>query len=242
MIYMNENKKSNILGISEIKDGCIKISNGNNQETQICVAQEELRQGIEIVEQYENSVTFYGSARLKEDHPDYIKAQNLAKKISKELGYVILSGGGPGIMEASNRGASDAGGKSVGLTIKLPMEQSTNKYVNEEIPFYFFFTRRVTMSYTAKACLFFPGGFGTFDEFFEILTMKQTGKIKNVPIILVGSEFWNPLNKMMKEVLADKYETISDEDMNLYTITDSDEEILEIIKNSSIKAGDNSLE
>lgn len=239
---MNENKKSNILGISEIKDGCIKISNGNNKEAQICVAQEELRQGIEIVEQYENSVTFYGSARLKEDHPDYIKAQNLAKKISKDLGYTILSGGGPGIMEASNRGASDAGGKSVGLTIKLPTEQNTNKYVNEEIPFYFFFTRRVTMSYTAKACLFFPGGFGTFDEFFEILTMKQTGKIKNVPIILVGSDFWNPLNKMMKEVLADKYETISDEDMNLYTITDSDDEILEIIKNSSIKAGDNSLE
>lgn len=238
---MDEKNKKNILNTAEIKEGCIKINAGDNKETQVCVAQEELRQGIDIVEQYEKSVTFYGSARLTEDNIDYKKAQKLAQEISK-LGYAVLSGGGPGIMEAANRGANDASGKSVGLTIKLPTEQHTNKYVNEEIPFYFFFTRRVVMSYTAKACLFFPGGFGTFDEFFEILTMKQTGKIKDIPLILVGSEFWNPLDKLIKEVLIDKYKTVLSEERDLYVITDQEEEILDIIKNSKIKDGDNSLE
>lgn len=238
---MRYEKRKNILNTAEIKEGCIKISAGDNKEAQVCVAQEELRQGIDIVEQYEKSVTFYGSARLKENHVDYKKAQDLAKKIS-ELGYIVLSGGGPGIMEAANRGAKDANGKSVGLTIKLPTEQRTNGYVNEEIPFYFFFTRRVVMSYTAKACLFFPGGFGTFDEFFEMITMKQTGKIKDVPLILVGSEFWKPLDNLIKETLLNKYNTISEEDINLYTITDDETDILNIIKNSKIKDGDNSLE
>ena len=233
----NTNLKPRILTSDEIKEGCIKISGGDNDQTQVCVVQEEFRQGISMVEQYKKSVTFYGSTRMGETDPFYQKAKNLASRISKELGYAIFSGGGPGIMEAANRGAVEVDGKSVGLTIKLPEKQNTNPYVKEEIPFYFFFTRRVTMSYTAKACLFFPGGFGTLDEFFEMVTLRQTGKIAEVPLILVGTEFWNPINKLIKELLVDKYHTLRDDEMQLYTITDDENAIMEIIKNSKVAGG-----
>lgn len=238
---MENNKKHRALTPEEIKEGCIKISGSNGSEAQVCVVQEELRQGIEMVENHENSVTFYGSARLGEDNEFYKKAQNLAHRISTELGYAVMSGGGPGIMEAANRGADEAMGKSVGLTIRLPNEQVTNKYVNEEIPFYFFFTRRVAMFYMAKACIFFPGGFGTFDEFFEMVTMKQTGKVGDIPLICVGSEFWNPVNDLVKNLLVEKHGTVYKEEMDLYYITDSEDEILEIIKNSKIREGNSSL-
>jgi uncharacterized protein (TIGR00730 family) len=187
------------------------------------------------------SVTFYGSARLPEDHVAYKQAQSLAYRISKELGYTILSGGGPGIMEAANRGGFEAGGKSVGLTIKLPHEQFTNKYVTEEIPFYFFFSRQVAMSYATEVCIFCPGGFGTFDELFEMLTLQQTGKIGRIPVILLGVEFWTPLQKVIEDVLIAKYKTVSPSDLHLYTITDDEEEIIRIISESRLRDGNDAL-
>lgn len=229
------------LTIKDIKEGCVTFTSDNEEETKLCMIQEEFRQGLDVVTEFTPSVTFYGSARIKEDHPSYQKVFHLAYRISKELGYVILSGGGPGIMEASNRGAFEAGGRSVGLTIKLPFEQETNKYVTDEIPFYFFFARQVTMSYTTEVCIFCPGGFGTFNELFEILTLQQTGKIGRIPIILFGSDFWSPIDKMIKEVLLDKFNTISGEDVELYKIIDDEEEILKIIAESRLRDGEDSL-
>jgi len=129
----------------DIKSGCVTLYGNNQEETKLCMIQEEFRQGIDMISEFTPSVTFYGSARLHEGHSAYKQARSLAYRISKELGYIVLTGGGGGIMEAANRGAHDAGGKSVGLTIRLPHEQLTNPYVTDEIPFYFFFSRQVTM-------------------------------------------------------------------------------------------------
>ncbi len=229
------------LTVNDIKEGCVTLTGDNEEETRLCMIQEEFRQGLDLVADFSPSVTFYGSARIPKDHPAYKIAEKLAYRISKELGYVIMSGGGPGIMEASNKGGYDAGGRSVGLTIKLPYEQNTNPYVTDEIPFYFFFARQVTMSYTTETCIFCPGGFGTMNELFEILTLQQTGKIGRIPIILFGSDFWNPLDKVLKEVFEEKYKTIDDKDRKLYVITDNEEEVLNIIANSRIRDGRDAL-
>lgn len=213
----------------------------NARKIRLEMIQEEFHNGIDLVRKFNPSVSFYGSTRLKEDSPYYKKVQKLTYRIAKELNYAILSGGGPGIMEAANRGAYEAGGGSVGLTIKLLTEQMTNPYVTSEIPFHFFFSRQSAMSYSTEVCVFCPGGFGTLNELFEILTLQQTGKIGKIPIILFGSDFWNPIEKIMKEVLLEKYHTISKEDMNLYTIKDDEDEILEIIRTSKMRNGEDSL-
>jgi len=225
----------------DIKNGCMTLTGGDGEETKLCMIQEEFRQGIDTVKEFGPSVTFYGSARLKEDHPEYIKARKLAYRIANELGYIIMSGGGAGIMEASNRGAFDAGVNSVGLTIKLPKEQATNPYVTKEIPFHFFFTRQVSMSYTTEVCIFCAGGFGTLNELFEVLTHLQTGKIGKIPVILYGTEFWNPLQSFIKDVLIEKYKTVNPNDLNLYTITDDENEVLEIVKKSKMRNGEDEL-
>lgn len=213
----------------------------NVEEVKLKTIIEEFHKGIETVQKFNPSVTFYGSTRITEEHPYYKKVQNLTYRIAKELGYAVLSGGGPGIMEAANRGAFEASGRSVGLTIKLPFEQVTNPYVTDEIPFHFFFTRQAAMSYSTEVCVFCPGGFGTLNELFENLTLQQTGKIGKIPVILFGSDFWNPINKMIKENLLEKYQTISEKDMGLYTIEDDENIILEIIKNSAMRSGLDSL-
>jgi len=237
---MNEDKKK-YLTIDEIKEKCIKLSGNNNEEATLCMIREEFRQGIDMIRTFTPSVTFYGGARFSEDHPSYKQAQSLAYRISKELGYTVISGGGAGIMEAVSRGAHDAGGKVVGLTIKLPTEQATNKYVTDDIPFYFFFARKVSMSYSTEVCIFCPGGFGTLDELFDMLTLQQTNKIGKIPIILLGAEYWAPVEKIIKEVLIDKYKTVSPDDLNLYTITDDEDKILEIIKKSRLRTGEDGL-
>jgi len=237
----DEKPKIKHLTAEDIKSGCITIAGNNEEEEKICIVQEEFRQGIETITQINPSVTFYGSARFKEDNEVYKKVQHLAYRISKELGYAILSGGGPGVMEAANRGAYEAGGKSVGLTIKLPHEQYTNPYVTDELPFYFFFTRQVSMHYSTEVCIFCPGGFGTFSELFEMLTLRQTEKIGEVPIILFGSEFWNPLNKTIEQVLVEKYGTVNIKELGIYKITDNEEEILGIVKNSKMRDGSDEL-
>ncbi len=180
--------------------------------------------------QYTRTVTFYGSARFVEGDEYYDKARGLANRISKELGLTIVTGGGPGIMEAGNRGAFEAGGKSIGLTIKLPMEQKDNQYLTDEVPFNFFFTRKMSLAFSSEVFVFFPGGFGTLDECFEQVTLIQTKKLQPIPVILYGSDFWKPFETIFKTILLDKFKTISPEDMSIFTITDNDDEVLEIIK------------
>jgi uncharacterized protein (TIGR00730 family) len=193
--------------------------------------EDEFRAGFEFVKTYQNSVTFWGSARVVEGDDDYDKARELSSKIVKELDYAIVTGGGPGIMEAANRGACEAGGKSVGYTIKLPMEQVTNEYLTDHLDFYYFFARKVCLSFAAEAYIFFPGGFGTYDELFEILTLVQTKKIEDVPVILFGSKYWNKYLKYIKKNLL-KHKKIDDFDLNLFTITDDMDKVVKIVKDA----------
>ncbi|MCX6753679.1 MAG: LOG family protein [Candidatus Nomurabacteria bacterium] len=225
----------------DIKNGCMTLTGNNGEETKLCMIQEEFRQGIDSMTNIGPSVTFYGSARLNSDHPEYIRAYNLSYRIAKELNYIVMSGGGGGIMEAANKGAFDAGVESIGLTIRLPKEQFTNPYVTKEIPFHFFFARQVSMQYTTEACIYCAGGTGTMYEFFEMLTHLQTGKIGPIPIILFGTEFWTPIKNLIQEQFVEKYKTISQFDIDRCVITDDMDQVLDIVKKSKIRTGEDEL-
>ncbi len=190
----------------------------------------EFSDGFQFLKSYPRSVTFFGSARFTETSEHYIKARSLAGKIAKELGYTVLTGGSNGIMEAANRGAFEAGGESVGLNIRLPQEQAGNRYTTASMDFSYFFARKVALSFAAEAYIFFPGGFGTLDEFFEIVTLVQTQKIRKVPIFMVGKDYWDPLNTFIKENMLELHQAISSSDLNLYSITDDDAEIINAIR------------
>lgn len=196
----------------------------------------EFAETFKFIIQYPKSVTFFGSSRLKENNPHYIKAEFIAKRLS-ELGFTIVTGGGPGIMEAANRGAYEARGTSVGFNIKLPHEQQLNKYATAHLEYYYFFARKVALSFAAEAFIFFPGGFGTLNEFYEILTLVQTGRVLPMPIILVGKDYWDPIHELMRNHLYKRHQTISEKDFNLYTITDDDDHIIELVKNAPIVRG-----
>src|SRR3990167_10756677 len=147
----------------------------------------------------------------------------MAKRLA-EQGFTIITGGGSGIMEAGNRGAVEGNGMSVGLDIELPTKQRRNMYVNKGIGFHYFFTRKVMLSASAQAYIFFPGGFGTLDELFEMVVLVQTGKMQTTPIVVVGRDYWTPLVSWMRETLAREYETIHEEDLGIITIVDSAKE------------------
>ncbi len=189
----------------------------------------EFLDGFYAVRKYPKSVTFFGSARFTEDNIYYQKARILASKLCKE-GFAVITGGGPGIMEAGNRGTREECGIAVGFNIELPKEQSLNPYITDKVEFHYFFSRKVALSFSAEAYVFFPGGFGTLDEFFEIVTLVQTKKIPRLPLILVGRAYWEPLHDFIVEVLLNKFKTISPEDINLYRIEDDIDEIVKIIK------------
>jgi len=196
---------------------------------------EEFTRGFEFLRGLERTVTFFGSARLPEDNDHYKTAQELAGKISK-YGIGVITGGGPGIMEAANRGAFESSGYSLGLNIKLPMEQSENPYLNESITFSYFFVRKVLLAYAAEAYIFFPGGFGTLDELFEVMTLVQTRKMEKVPIILVGKSHWEKLDDFIRKEIYGRHEMINKEDMDLYTITDDLDQVVDIVRHSPIRS------
>ncbi len=192
----------------------------------------EFKNGFTLLKNTGKSVTFWGSARTLSEDKMYLKAEKLAGRVATELGHAIVTGGGPGIMAAGNCGSYDVGGRSVGFTIKLPHEQTTNLCLTHHMDFQYFFARKVCLAFASEAYLFFPGGFGTLDELFEILTLIQTKKIDPAPsVILVGKKYWKGLDKFIKKVLA-KQAMIDLEDLNLYKITNNDDEIIELIKNS----------
>ena len=172
-------------------------------------------------------ITVFGSARYKEDHQYYEKAREFGKKIS-ELGFTTMTGGGPGIMEAANRGAFENGGMSVGCNIQLPFEQKPNSYMHKSLTFEHFFVRKVLLVKYSYAFIIMPGGFGTMDEFFETLTLVQTKSITQFPVVLFGKEYYQPLMEMI-EWMA-KNGTISKDDMRLVLLTDDTQEAMEHIK------------
>ncbi|MCA9375980.1 MAG: TIGR00730 family Rossman fold protein [Candidatus Doudnabacteria bacterium] len=190
----------------------------------------EFIDGFEFLADFSNEVSIFGSARLPEDSRYYKDAVQLGRMLAEE-GYTVITGGGPGIMEAGNRGAYEGGGESVGLNIQLPFEQRENLYVKKGIGFSYFFTRKVMLYASSQAYIYFPGGFGTMDEFVEMMTLVQTDKVEKVPIILVGKDFWGGLEDWIKEVmLHGPHETISPEDLDLFTIVDTPEEVMEIVR------------
>ncbi len=201
-------------------------------EERISIINKEFKDGFDFLTKYPSSVTVFGSAVFTEDNLYYQKARELTYKIVKETGFSIITGGGPGIMEAANRGAFEAKGNSIGFCISLPKEQKTNPYVTESLDFHYFFSRKVCLSFSAEAFVYFPGGFGTMDEFFEVITLVQTNKLHQIPIFLYGEEYWRPLDNFLKESLEQRG-TIKDTDRGLYTITDNLDLIVETIKNDA---------
>jgi hypothetical protein len=188
----------------------------------------EFVQGFELLRTHDLAATFWGSARLQPDDKYYKAAEELAARLAKKE-FSIISGGGPGIMEASNVGAYKVNGRSVGLNIALPYEQQLNPYTTESLNFDFFFSRKVMLTFASEVYVYFPGGFGTLDEFFEILTLVQTKKIERIPIVLFGSEYWDPLVNFFKEQLLQKHKTVSPEDLELFQVVDSVDEAYKYI-------------
>lgn len=199
----------------------------------------EFVSGFEILRKYGLAATVFGSARFQQGDPYYKLAEELAAKLAKK-GFAIITGGGPGIMEAANVGGFKVGGKSVGLNIQLPFEQKLNPYTTESLNFDFFFSRKVMLSFASEVYIYFPGGFGTMDEFFELITLIQTKKIERIPIVLYGKEFWDPLVAFFSTHMEKKFKTISKEDLELFKVVDSvDEAVKYILKNVD---SDNSIQ
>ncbi len=199
------------------------------------ISGKEFEKGYNLIKKYPRSVSILGSARFGENSVYYEKAESLAAKIVKELKYAVVTGGGPGIMEAANKGAYEAGGVSLGFVIKLPKEQAVNKYMTDYVEFEYFSSRKTLLFFAAEAYIYFPGGFGTLDELFEILTLIQVRKITDTPVILVGKDFWTPFLELFKQKLALENNTIDMADTEIYKIVDSEDEIIEIIKKAPYK-------
>ncbi|MBU1168431.1 MAG: TIGR00730 family Rossman fold protein [Proteobacteria bacterium] len=192
----------------------------------------EFVEGIDTLHDIGPAVSIFGSARTKPGSPYYTMASDIASMMVKN-GYGVITGGGGGIMEAANKGAAEAGGRSVGLNITLPFEQDPNPYSNVKLQFNYFFVRKVMFVKYAMAYIIMPGGFGTLDELFEAVTLIQTQRIKPLPVVLVGKAFWGGLVEWIKDtMLAEK--TISLKDLDIFKITDDPKEVLDIIE-SAIK-------
>jgi len=188
----------------------------------------EFIEGFDIIRRYGLAASFFGSARATLGDNSYKDAEELAGRLSKK-GFAIITGGSAGIMQAANKGAFDAGGVSVGLNIHLQDSQTYNPYLTEKFVFDHFFVRKVMLTYASEVYIYFPGGFGTLDEFFEIVTLVQTKKIRRVPIVLLGKDFWSPLLAYIEKTLYENHSAIDKSDMKLYTLVDSVDEAYDYI-------------
>ena len=191
----------------------------------------EFVEGFEKMGLHNPCISIFGSARTPNTHPNYKLASEIAQRIVG-LGFGVITGGGPGIMEAANKGAQEGGGASVGLTIDLPFEQNPNNYIDTEriINFDYFFVRKVMFVKYAQAFVVLPGGFGTLDELMEAITLIQTSKIKQIPIILVGTPFWSGLIDWLKQTLLSQNKTISEGDLDLFSCVDTADEVIDLLK------------
>ena len=189
---------------------------------------EELRMGFDALGHVGAAVSVFGSARTPPDHPEYLLAEETARLLGND-GFAIITGGGPGIMEAANKGAKESHAQSIGLNIELPFEQGLNEYVELGLEFHYFFTRKVMFVRYASGFVVFPGGYGTLDETFESLTLIQTGKIRHFPLVLVGTGYWEGLADWLRERMLGEGK-ISPEDMDLFVVTDDPQEVLRVVQ------------
>jgi uncharacterized protein (TIGR00730 family) len=192
----------------------------------------EFVEGFEALAECQPAVSFFGSTRVKPEDEVYQKAEKIARLLA-DNGFSVITGGGPGVMQAANKGAAEAGGKSVGLNIELPMEQKPNPYANITLRFRYFFVRKVMFVKYAVAYIILPGGLGTMDELFEAITLIQTHKIKPFPVIMVGSEYWKGLIDWLKKIVLQRG-MISASDLDIFQVIDDPEEIIRVIKKTVI--------
>jgi uncharacterized protein (TIGR00730 family) len=195
----------------------------------------EFVMGFDVLSQLRPAVTVFGSARTRDGHPEYQLALDTGRLLG-DAGFSVVTGGGPGIMEGANRGAFETGAASAGLAIKLPEEQAANPYQTLNLNFRYFFVRKVMLVKYATAFVLFPGGFGTLDEFFETVTLIQTGKVERFPMILVGSEYWGGLTDWIDRVLVERG-LINDEDRLLFEVVDTADEVLAIVQRAHRERG-----
>ncbi len=201
----------------------------------------EFVEGFELIRRYGTAATFFGSARDTLDPDIYEQSTELAARLAKEKGYAVITGGSAGIMRSANKGAYEVGGSSIGLNVRLPHPQKSNEYLTDMFQFDHFFVRKVMLTFASEVYIFFPGGFGTLDEFFEIVTLIQTKKIRKAPIIMYHSAYWKPFKELIEKQLLDKFKTISAQDMDLLHIVDSvDEAFTFITENTSIDCKEDS--
>lgn len=223
--------RKNLKGWNEVK---------TNDSWSVFKIMGEFVDGFENLSKIGPCVSIFGSARTKPDHPHYKLTVDIAEKIV-ELGFGIITGGGPGIMEAANKGAKNALGPSVGLCIELPFEQTVNKFIDDDksLDFDYFFVRKVMFMKYAQAFVVMPGGFGTLDELFEALTLIQTKKAEKFPVILVGKSFWNGCITWIKKELLTNNQYISKIDLDLFSVVDSPNEVANILNEFYDKKGFN---
>ncbi len=206
------------------------LKNISNQKM-VCKITTEMIEGFNFIDDIDKSITIFGSARSLPDNPYYQEARELAGLLAKEK-FTVITGGGLGIMEAANRGALEADGNSIGINIKIPKHQPQNSYVTKSIYFDDFFTRKFMMVSASFGYVVFPGGWGTLDEFFEVMNLAVTNELGKKPlIIVVGKDYWQPLLNWLKDDVAKKHTSISIEDLNLIQLVDSAQEAFDIIKN-----------
>ena len=206
--------------LNELKDN--KIA-GPDIDRSMAYAKDLLK-GLSTISQFSQGVTIFGSARTKEKDVYYQKAMKLGRLLA-ENGHPVITGGGPGIMEAANRGAYEYGGRSMGLNITLPFEQHPNPYITDGMEFRYFFARKLMLVMASKAYVFFPGGIGTLDELSEVLILMQTNKMPKMPVFLIGKTYWKPLVKFMKTTML-KNHMIKEKDLDLFVLTDDITEVV----------------
>jgi uncharacterized protein (TIGR00730 family) len=201
----------------------------------------EFVDGFETLNRLGPCISVFGSARTRPEHPNYLKAVEISRSLAK-AGFGVITGGGPGIMEAGNKGAAIENGLSVGLNIDLPFEQSHNPYIDEDknLSHRYFFVRKVMFVKYAQGFVVLPGGFGTLDELFEVLTLIQTNKITKVPVILVGTDYWAGLLDWIKKTMLEQHHNIKEEDLDLMPVTDSADEVVQYI--NDFYSGDRQFE
>ena len=226
---MNKEEKNgkSIVKLREVEDVNYATIRKARESWSMFSIMSEFIETTEHLSELNPAVTVFGSARIHPDNPYYIQCMELSRRLS-DAGFAVISGGGPGIMAAANRGAFEGQSLSVGLNIDLPFEQTPNRWQNISLNYRHFFPRKVAFAKYADAYVLFPGGFGTLDELCEVLTLIQTGKSRRIPIILVGSDFWNGFLEWLKNVLI-PYGTLSPEDVDLMKVIDETDRVLEEI-------------
>jgi hypothetical protein len=211
------------------------VATERSDEERLQRIRDELAEGFEALKNLGCGVSVFGSARTPADHPDYALARLTGHKLGG-AGFTVITGGGPGIMEAANRGAREAGATSVGLNIELPFEQAPNPFQDLALRFHYFFTRKVMFVRYASAFVVFPGGYGTLDELFESLLLIQTDKIRHFPVVLVGTAYWEGLTTWLRErVAADAM--IASGDLDLFTATDDPDEVVALVRHGAERQG-----